>query len=45
VTELAVIRVTPDGLMLEELAQGVTVEQVRAATEASLMVSKSLKEF
>jgi 3-oxoacid CoA-transferase subunit B len=45
VTELAVIRVTPDGLMLEELAQGITVEQVRAATEASLTVSKSLKEF
>jgi 3-oxoacid CoA-transferase subunit B len=45
VTELAVIRVTPDGLMLEELAQGVTVEQVRAATEATLTVSKSLKEF
>jgi 3-oxoacid CoA-transferase subunit B len=45
VTELAVIHVTPDGLMLEELARGVTVEQVRAATEATLMVSKSLKEF
>jgi 3-oxoacid CoA-transferase subunit B len=45
VTELAVIHVTPDGLMLEELARGVTVEQVRAATEATLMVSKTLKEF
>jgi 3-oxoacid CoA-transferase subunit B len=45
VTELAVIHVTRDGLMLEELARGVTVEQVRAATEAALMVSKSLKEF
>jgi 3-oxoacid CoA-transferase subunit B len=44
-TEMAVIRVTPGGLMLEELAQGVTVEQVRAATEASLIVSKTLKEF
>jgi 3-oxoacid CoA-transferase subunit B len=45
VTELAVIHVTRDGLMLEELAPGVTVEQVRAATEATLIVSKSLKEF
>jgi 3-oxoacid CoA-transferase subunit B len=45
VTELALIRVTPDGLLLEELAPGVTVEQVRAATEAQLIVSESLKEF
>jgi 3-oxoacid CoA-transferase subunit B len=45
VTELALIRVTREGLMLEELAPGVTVPQVRAATEAKLMVSESLKEF
>jgi 3-oxoacid CoA-transferase subunit B len=45
VTELALIRVSADGLILEELAPGVTVEQVRAATEAKLMVSESLKEF
>ncbi|HMF77605.1 MAG TPA: CoA transferase subunit B [Bryobacteraceae bacterium] len=45
VTDLAVLRVTPDGLMLEELAPGVTVEQVRAATEAELTVSKSLKSM
>jgi 3-oxoacid CoA-transferase subunit B len=43
VTELAVIRVTPAGLILEELAPGVTVEQVLAATEAKLTVSKTLK--
>jgi 3-oxoacid CoA-transferase subunit B len=36
VTELAVIRVTPQGLILEEIAPGVTVEQVRSATGAKL---------
>ncbi|MGC1783894.1 MAG: CoA transferase subunit B [Acidobacteriaceae bacterium] len=43
VTELAYIRVTPDGLVLEEIAPGVTVEQVQASTEPKLMVSESLK--
>jgi 3-oxoacid CoA-transferase subunit B len=39
VTELAVIEVTPEGLRLNEVAEGVTVDQVRAATEAHLLVS------
>jgi 3-oxoacid CoA-transferase subunit B len=38
VTELAVIDVTERGLVLRELADGVTVEQVRAATGAPLDV-------
>jgi len=38
VTELAVIEVTSNGLCLREVAEGVTVEQVRAATGASLIV-------
>ena len=42
-TELAWITVTPEGLVLEELAEGVTVEQVQAATEAKLIVSPELK--
>jgi 3-oxoacid CoA-transferase subunit B len=42
-TELAWITVTPQGLVLEELAEGVTVEQVQAATEAKLIVSPKLK--
>jgi 3-oxoacid CoA-transferase subunit B len=42
-TEMAWIAVTPQGLVLEEIAGGVTLEQVEAATEARLIVSPSLK--
>jgi 3-oxoacid CoA-transferase subunit B len=38
VTELALIQVTPRGLRLEELAPGVTVEEVQKATEPRLIV-------
>ena len=38
VTELAVIEVTPRGLVLKEIASDTTVEQVRAATGAELIV-------
>ena len=38
ITDLAVIDVTPDGLVLRELAPGVTVDQVRAATGPELLV-------
>ena len=38
VTDLAAIDVTPEGLMLRELAPGVTVEDVQAATEPQLLV-------
>jgi 3-oxoacid CoA-transferase subunit B len=37
ITELAVIRVTPQGLLLDELAPGVTAEEVQAVTEARLI--------
>ena len=39
ITELAVIRVTPEGLLLEEIAPGITAAQVQAATEARLILS------
>jgi len=42
-TELAWIAVTPAGLVLEEIAGGVTLEEVEAATEAKLIVSPGLK--
>jgi 3-oxoacid CoA-transferase subunit B len=38
VTELAVIEVTPEGLVLRELAPETTVEQVQALTEPKLIL-------
>ena len=43
VTEMAYIRVTPQGLLLEEMAPGLTVEDVQRATEPKLIVSPTLK--
>lgn len=45
VTEMAYIRVTPEGLVLEEVAPGLTAEDVQRATEAKLIVSKNLKSM
>jgi 3-oxoacid CoA-transferase subunit B len=42
---LAWINVTPEGLVLEEIAPGVSVAEVQAATEALLMVSPALKSL
>jgi 3-oxoacid CoA-transferase subunit B len=43
VTELAVIDVTPEGLVLRELAPGVTAEEVQKATEPQLRHAAHLK--
>ena len=43
VTELAVIDVTPEGLVLREVAPGVTPEQVQKLTEPKLCIAKDLK--
>ena len=43
VTEMAFIRVTPAGLVLEEIAPGVTAGDVQRATEPKLIVSPNLK--
>ena len=45
VTELAVIEPTAEGLVLRELAPGVTVETVIAATEAALIIPAHLPEM
>src|SRR3954464_14212841 len=45
VTEMAVIDVTGDGLVLREIAEGTTVEQVRAATGTKLIVDEALGRF
>ncbi|QNI33608.1 CoA transferase subunit B [Alloacidobacterium dinghuense] len=44
-TEMAWINVTPEGLVLEEIAPGLTVDDVQRATEATLRVSTQLKEM
>jgi acetate CoA/acetoacetate CoA-transferase beta subunit len=43
VTEMAVIRVTKEGLVLEEIAPGYTIEHVIAATGAKLLIHENLK--
>ena len=43
VTEMAVIDVTPDGLLLRETAPGLTAVDVQKATEAPLRVAEDLK--
>jgi 3-oxoacid CoA-transferase subunit B len=45
VTELALIEVTPRGLVLREVAPGVTVEQVQKATEPTLIVEGTVPEM
>ena len=45
VTEMAYIRVTPQGLLLEEVAPGLTAEDVQRATEPKLIVSPKMKEM
>jgi 3-oxoacid CoA-transferase subunit B len=43
VTELAVIEVTPDGLVLREVAPGTTPEEVQRLTEPTLLIPHDLK--
>jgi 3-oxoacid CoA-transferase subunit B len=42
-TELAWISVTPEGLVLDEIAPGLSVAEVQGVTEAPLMVSPTLR--
>ncbi len=44
-TDIAVIRVAPEGLVLQEIAPAWTVEEVQALTEPRLNVAADLKEI
>jgi 3-oxoacid CoA-transferase subunit B len=45
ITDLAVIDVLPEGLVLRELAPGLTVREVQEKTEPSLLVPPDIKEI
>ncbi len=45
VTDLAVIEVTPKGLLLKEVASGLTAEDVQSVTEPKLILSPDLAEI
>ena len=44
-TDLAVLEITPKGLVLQEVAPGLTAKDVQSVTEPKLIVSKDLKEI
>ena len=44
-TEMAWIRVTPEGLMVEEIAPGLTLDDVRRATAAKLIASATIRQM
>lgn len=45
ITEMGVIEVTPDGLLLKEINPEYTLEEVRAATESELIIAENLKRM
>jgi 3-oxoacid CoA-transferase subunit B len=45
ITELAVINVAPQGLVLKEMAAGVTIEDVQKATEPALTVDPDVRPY
>jgi 3-oxoacid CoA-transferase subunit B len=45
ITEMGFFRITGEGLVLEELAPGISIEQVRQATGANLRVSEDVKTW
>lgn len=45
ITDLAVVQLTPDGFLLREVAPGVSVDEVKAATGASLAVAEDVREM
>jgi 3-oxoacid CoA-transferase B subunit len=45
ITDIAVIEVTPDGLLLKETAPGWTADEIQALTEPQLKIAENLKEM
>ena len=45
ITEMGVMNITPEGIVLSEINPEFTVEQVQAATEATLIIAKDLKKI
>lgn len=45
VTEMGVMEITPEGIVLSEIHPEFTVEEVQAATEAKLIISENLQEM
>ncbi len=45
VTELGVMKITEEGIVLTELAPGVSVEDIQEVTEPKLIISENLKEM
>ena len=44
-TDIAVISATPGGLVLEEVAEGWSPEEVQALTDLDLLISPNLREI
>ena len=44
-TDLAVIEVIPQGLLLKEVYPGLTPEDIQSVTEPKLIISQDLKEI
>lgn len=45
ITEMGVMEITPEGIILKEINPEFTVEQVQEATEAKLIIAKDLKSM
>lgn len=45
ITEIAVIEPSKEGLILKEYAKGVTIDEIKNATEAELIIDKDIKEM
>ena len=45
VTDMAVIEVTPGGLVLKEIAPGLTPDEIQAVTEPPLIIAGDIKEI